>query len=150
MVRHIVLPVKKKKRKNTKFLEFPAGDCQNTRKFDRFRPFSRPSAEVNWPDHFRLRQPAQSPAWERAGPAQIPGTANRQDSLQKLSPPTGRGATRANINRSFNDIRRKSERSSYSAVRAGTWHLPPVEPRSHTRSHLPDLRPQFSLRSRVA
>ena len=118
MVRRIVSCVKHKRHQNTESPEFLAGDCQNPHKYDRFHPHLRSSAEVIRHEHLHLRQLAQIPARERAGQAKAPSTANRRSPLQKLSPTTGHGASCGIINRSFNGMRRKSERRSCSAAAA--------------------------------
>ena len=145
MVPHSSICAKPKRYKNTESPEILAGDCQKTHKFACPQPYSRPSAEVSRQELLHLCQPAQSPAKERAGHAQIPDIGNRQYQTTSNNRLAGRKPSYAIFKRTYNEMSGTLEITRCSA--AG-----PVNPDGdHTRncgSSTPDQRiqePHFDL-----
>ena len=118
MIPHSSICAKPIRHKNTEIPEFLPGACQNTHKFTRSQPYSRPSAEAGRHEHLDLCQPRQLLTRERAGQAQIPDIGNRQYHTTSNNRLTSRKPGCAICERIYNNMRETLAITPYTAAGA--------------------------------
>ena len=140
MVPHSSVCAKSIQHISTYSSEIAPKDWQTADKFACRQPYSQPSLELSRHEHLHLCQPAQSPARERAGQAQVPDIDYKTTSNTRLA---GRKPSCAICECTYSEIRGVFEIAPYAASGA----LNPDGDHARTRGSLqPDQtnrEPQF-------
>ena len=112
MVPHSSICAKSIQHISTYFSEIAPKDWQTADKFACRQPYLRPSVELSPHEHLHLCQPAQSPARERAGQAQVPDIDYKTTSNTRLA---GRKPSCAISECTYSEIRGVFEIAPYAA-----------------------------------